>query len=449
LDPRWWSGGCGGIIPPSVLDRALGGLPPAREAIRPRPAGFGEMGLSVWWKTVLVVSLAVLLGRIILHPAAAEEPVPSSSRPQGDSVAASQPAGREQAIELRGVAPEALKGFAAARTELLQDGQATGYVDWSRKVLVALGRSQQRGNLRADALAAQRAAKLIALRNSLAAAAGVPIGPNGQVQGLRNGRIVLEGFVKDFEVKRTYSRKADGVTYWFAEVEIPLFGVQSLAARFYDDQLAAYKAMAGGAPRAAWSGGKDPRPDSGDVLVIDARGLGFEPTMFPQVVNSAGQVLLDMETCEKAVCVDRGPCAYGTAEGKLQEIQEQSRQREAWGMDLAAGPGGNIDGVEWWRLLAAQSVAKAETAPAASAPATQPGGQAKRFVFRASGVQEKKAVLVIAEQDSLKMLADPHAAGLAKEGKVLVVVDAAAAGLEGQAPRPDQPPQAGLAGRWK
>jgi hypothetical protein len=43
-------------------------------------------------------------------------------------------------------------------------------------------------------------------------------------------------------------------------------------------------------------------------------------------------------------------------------------------------------------------------------------------------------VLVISDAESLKMLADPHAAALAREGKVLIVVDAASGGTESSLP---------------
>ena len=46
-------------------------------------------------------------------------------------------------------------------------------------------------------------------------------------------------------------------------------------------------------------------------------------------------------------------------------------------------------------------------------------------------------MLVVSDKDSLKLLADPKAAGLVRNGRVLVVVDAAAAGMEGR--RPSRP----------
>jgi hypothetical protein len=50
------------------------------------------------------------------------------------------------------------------------------------------------------------------------------------------------------------------------------------------------------------------------------------------------------------------------------------------------------------------------------------------------GQGKDKAILVIGDKESLKLLSDPAAAHLAHNGRVLVVVDAAAAGLEGRMP---------------
>ena len=405
--------------------------------------------MPTWLKTIVLMSLTISLCLAAAVPAAAQD---ADDQPPAAPI-----------IDLPGVTQETLHGFQPARGELDKDGERTGYVDWSRKVVVAVGRTEQRGTSGGDALMAQRGAEMTALRNSLAAVAGVPIGASGRVDALRDGRIDLQGFVKDFKITRTYSRQAGDVTYWYAEVEIPLFGVKSLAGRLYDSELAAQKVLTRGAPRARWADGDDPQADSGDVLVIDARGLGFKPSVFPVVMDAAGQVVLDMQTCEKKLAVERGPCAYGTTELKLDELRGRSAL-PAWSRNaLAAGSGMNVDGVEWWKLALAQADAPSEPAgeaspaeagEATSAPSSQPAGDAasqpqaqtapaaRRFVYRAAATQDKnKAVLVIADEDSMKMLADPHVAGLAKSGKVLVVVDAAAAGLEGRAPLGEARPQ--------
>jgi aspartokinase len=87
-----------------------------------------------------------------------------------------------------------------------------------------------------------------------------------------------------------------------------------------------------------------------------------------------------------------------------------------------------IDAVVWWTVALAQegTDAASEPAPAptsgpssaaTSRPQTRPAASAKRFVYRASGTQEKnKAVLVIAEQESMKLLADPNVAKISVVG---------------------------------
>jgi len=100
---------------------------------------------------------------------------------------------------------------------------------------------------------------------------------------------------------------------------------------------------------------------------------------------------------------------------------------------------GGLRRVARGRLLLAQAgpaPAPPTTAPAASQPTPRPRQKARRRAVRAVRTGGKqKAVMVISNKDSAKLLADPKAAGLARQGRVLVVVDAAAGGMEGRRPR--------------
>ena len=343
-------------------------------------------------------------------------------------------------FDLPGVEVALLRPFKVFRAEVKKDKQLVGYIDWSAKKIIAVGRSLQAGGRPADALMAQRAAATIALRNALAPAVGVRIGINGRVDGLRTGTVVIQGLVKDFKVTWTHRRKIGGRTYWYAEVHVPMFGVKNVAGKLFDAQLQAHRLLARRWRRARWVAPARAEGIAGDVLVIDARGLGFNPSMYPLVLGG-GQILIDMETVPKPTAVNHGLCAYGTTElkfGKLQSLHPKPRAGAR--VELAAGPAAprqNVDGVGWDRMLLAQ--AAAATRPPATRPTTRPRRRPRRRAVRAIRATGKdKSVLVVADKDALKLLKDPAAAGLARGGRVLVVVDAAAAGVEGRLPaRPE------------
>ena len=364
--------------------------------------------------------------------------------------------GGAAAFDLPGVGVELLAPFRAFRSEVKEDGRLRGYIDWSGKKIISVGRSMQSGRGGANAAAARRAAGLIALRNVLAASAGVRIGINGRIDAIRNGTIALQGIVKDFKVTRTYSQIKDGKVYWIAEVHVPMFGVGSVAGKFYDAQWKAHTVLVAGMKRAAWAAPAKPAATEGDLLVIDARGLGFSPSMYPLLVDPDNEILIGMKTVTRDVAVQRGLCAYATTDLKIEALQSLGgpapSDRKLVDLAAAAGARGqNVDGIRWSTLLLAQAAEAADplqarpdssdqtaTAPAtspATQPTTRPRRKPRRFVVRATRTQGgEKAILVIDKQESLKLLKDPRAAGLARDGRVLVVVDAAAAGMEGRLP---------------
>jgi len=386
-------------------------------------------------KTVRLLALAgVALAAWVAGTGTGQAPPPA---------AATRPGPRASTrFDLPGVGATLLKPFEVFRPQVIQDKQLVGYIDWSAKKIVAVGRSVQAGAGPAAALLARRGAATIALRNATARSVGVRIGINGRIDALKNGTLVVQALVKDFKVTRTYSRRIGGRTWWYAEVHVPMFGIKGVAAKLFDDQLQAHRVLARQWRRPAWVAPAKAELITGDVLVIDARGLGYNASMYPLVLGG-GQILIDMETVPKATAVDHGLCAYGTTKlnfGELQSLYAAPPSR----VELAAGAAPawqNVDGIGLDRLLLAQAAAAPK--PPATGPATRattrPRRKSRRRAVRAIRATGKdKSVLVVADKDALKLLKDPAAAGLARGGRVLVVVDAAAAGVEGRLhPRPE------------
>ena len=292
-------------------------------------------------------------------------------------------------FELHGVDATVLKGLDVHRVVLVEDERTRAYVDWSRRTIVTLGRALQAGRRPVDALMARRAAGVIALRNALAMSAGVRIGPNGRVDGLRSGTATIQGILKNYKITRERSQERNGRLYWIAEVHVPMFGIQSVAAGVYEEQLVSHRQRIAARKRAVWV---DPAKDDqteGDVLVIDARGSGFTPCFYPLVVSEAGEVLIDVETVSKETAVGRGTCAY--ARTKLAYEKLEIRPAEA-------------------------------AAPATTQPHHAPGRHTVRALRAGKG---DTTTLVLSDEDARRLLADGHLSALVQSGRIVVIVDEA------------------------
>ena len=207
-----------------------------------------------------------------------------------------------------------------------------------------------------------------------------------------------------------------------------MFGFKSIGGRMYDAQLAAHKTLVAGWRRAAWVAPAKPDDTAGDLLVIDARGSGFRPSMYPVFVDADGRILMDMVTVGRNVAVNHGLCSYATTAMKFERLK-LSPPAGAPGPAGKAGP------------------TSVPTTHPATRPTTGPGKpptvyrrrRPRRYAVRATRSKGKdKAVLVVGNKEALQMLRDPRASHLARNGRVLVIVDAAAAGIEGRLPLPGE-----------
>ncbi len=348
-------------------------------------------------------------------------------------------------VKLAGVDARVLKGFdalEAATDAAVKDGQAG--VDWSARVVVATGTAPQLGSGGQSRLKAQHAAETIAKRNALAACLGVKIGPTGRIQGLKDGELILTGWLRDFEVGRFRSEQRNGRTWWTAEVRVPMHGASSLAAKFYDQQIRRHNRSVANRERLKWVAPAPLTETVGDVIIIDARGTGAEPAMYPLILAADGRVCCDMNTAGQTVAVQRGMVAYATTKLPFEKLstfqpvpapapRAQPRARRG----LAAGPAWEpmlVDGMSADQWLLAQA-----TRPASTQPTTQPTFTPRRRPRRKAvkairSDKTDKSVMVISTQDALDVTKSKDASSMVKSGRVLIVVDAAAGGMEGRLP---------------
>lgn len=176
-----------------------------------------------------------------------------------------------------------LIAFAIAHALFLaSSGRAEeGRVDWGRKVVTCKGSGAANlkdadGNPAVARIGAEKAAKLDALRNCLAALRGVQLDSGRTVGNALEGDTELrgrvEGLVRGFRVLGKPRYYSDGGAEM--DVEVPLEGSLSEAL------LPSSGALAGSEPT--------PQPGGPTSLVLDARGLKVVPALGPRVRDEGG-----------------------------------------------------------------------------------------------------------------------------------------------------------------
>lgn len=328
-----------------------------------------------------------------------------------------------------------------------------GEIDWARGYVQARGYGKARGRSPQDKQMARRAAELVAVRNAMAITMGIQVDEQGRLSGIRNGRHRIQGIVKGHETYLVDWQPNETPPRCKVKVRVPLWGIKGVGSIVYDDQR-----------RVATRRGRHltlvrQQVDvSETLLIIDARGTGIDPCMFPAVIDNTGRVIYDVSTIES---VGRRPCPVQYVETRM-SVEEL----EAWAelefdeSKLAHAGESGLTGSDLFMremfgnahdqegLPAFASFGPQEKGRAASQPTTKPADTSRRRKKRV--VQAVKAgakgdtKIVLTKDDAEKLATTPEGASLLRSGKVIVVVDSVAAGIQGRIDRPEDDPQLAL-----
>jgi hypothetical protein len=299
-----------------------------------------------------------------------------------------------------------------------------GRVDWTAGVILAEGRGIAEATSDQGQLMAKRAATLDAAANALAIAAGLNVDAHGRAGAVRNGRVLLEGVIKGHEVVETTWRPDLQPPEMRVVLRVPLWGVTSVSAVLYD----AYREHVSAAGLRRISLVTERVDVSDAVLVIDARGTGLQTALFPVVVNQAGEVLQDAGRLSGESAKQRPAARYVQSELSYEQLRS--------GLD-----GSPLDepGAARARLAAyAEPAPPPETQPAASQPASAPGEDSHRrakkhvTIKAAAAAGDQPARVVVTSEDAEKLRRSAEGASLLSAGQVVIVVDSAAAGIQGR-----------------
>ncbi|HZE89306.1 MAG TPA: hypothetical protein VE404_07155 [Verrucomicrobiae bacterium] len=302
-----------------------------------------------------------------------------------------------------------------------------GYVDWGRGIVGAWGRAVDRTGNPPDrenpALA--RAGEILGRRRMLEIIQKVRATAETRVGDRPDFVERMTGFVRGAQVVK--QRSGRGHSYDVL-LEAPLWGVEGVAFEIYGVMSPARAAAAGpasdgGPPAPPGASPADPAatPDAPTGIVIDARGTGLAPALFPRVVDDSGAVLSSPDTVDIQALRDMGMAAYETVPSSVSSFRDRIGDRPLW-VKASFAPGGPT------------SAPPAPPPPQSDAVAPRRGPRPYRIkAGGAAGSLKADIVLGRADADRLEAAGGKN---LLKDCRVVVLVDSPVGGVEGvQGPR--------------
>lgn len=256
-----------------------------------------------------------------------------------------------------------------------------GRIDWTAGVLVVEGRGRAKAGTAQQRLMAARAAEVVAARNAVAMACGIQIDDEGRVRGIRDGRIYVNGVVRQHEIVRGVWDTSTTPPEYRVEMHVPLWGVEGVASLFWRTRQV--QSRYGSTQRIALtqSGELDPQC----VVVVDARGLAVSECLFPAIADTDGRILYDLATLSIEVARSRPVARYV-------ELAEDADTKETGSM-----------------------------APASSAKSE--AERPNRMVVRAVGVRGTGHTdLAVRTADADRLARSPEAAAALRHARVLILI---------------------------
>jgi hypothetical protein len=310
--------------------------------------------------------------------------------------------------------------------------QKGGGIDWTTGELIVEGVGKLRGNRPGDRLGAQRAASLVAARNALAIANGIQIDARGRVENMRSGRISLDGVVKGQRVVDTTWDNTRNPVECHVKLRVPLWGLTGICTVFSDSQRRV--ALQQGGRRLQLANVHADVTES--VLIIDARGRKPDLCLFPVVRSADGAVLYDIATRTDPQTRSDPPVRYVETDiifEKLRASLDGPARTAVLGMQALSVHGSVLP-----MFLYGENPSSQPTTGPASQPTSRPGR--RRVVVKAAHPipGQANSQIVLTKEDAEKLRQSPEGASLLRNGKVIVVVDSAAAGIQGCRPHDDE-----------
>lgn len=188
-----------------------------------------------------------------------------------------------------------------------------GRINWGDGYLTATGTGKPTADDEQAAEAAKRAARVDAYAVALEMINGVNYDPDLGIGDVlkdkknQNTEYKIVGTVQGAEVIKTEKVGADFQT----TIQVPLWGLKGVSIAFND----LYSKMSAPPKQEKQPGGEEQpvgKPYTG--LIIDARGTGLKPAMFPVIVDESGAVIYAAGMVTPESIVRRGVAAYAVGD---------------------------------------------------------------------------------------------------------------------------------------
>jgi hypothetical protein len=261
-----------------------------------------------------------------------------------------------------------------------------GSVNWTEGTVTATGIGFPPDNVADPARAqimAERAGFAVALRNLLEVVKGIRVDSEMVVENfmLKSDVILtrVSGFVKGARMIRKKTNPDGSVE---VTIEAPLWGDAALLGILADEKkVGAEKINA------------VPSPEGYTELVVDARGLGVVPALFPTITDEGGRVIYSPEQVNPEDAAKSGMVRYAAAKRKVGHHPSQDRKPDF--------------------LLIQEG--------------------RKPLKLKALGKDSKNAVnLMISADDAKKIRESDKMADFLRRGRVMIVIDFLIGGSEGR-----------------
>lgn len=331
------------------------------------------------------------------------------------------------------------EAFLPAGLKACVQGVQGGHVDWTCGHVIAEGRGQAPGRTDKDKFMARRAAEVVAARNALAIAAGLRIDDEGGFADIEDAEIQIQGIIRGHETISIDWRPQNQPPECIVKIKVPLWGLKSVASVIYANQQ--QEMLKSGRRRLTLAPSRD--DDSDEVLVIDARGLGIRPCLFPVVSQADGAVLYDVCTVSEEACArvsppvryaeQARPHRASAAQGRWRPLARQGGAHNAQHVDVVLGTAARQGRLVVLQALDDDNREKTVTSQPTTNPTTSPATETRRrrVVKAVKAAGKNKTEIVLTKEDAEKLRKDPQGAALLRGGRVVVVVDSVAAGVEG------------------
>jgi hypothetical protein len=303
-----------------------------------------------------------------------------------------------------------------------QETVADGMIDWGAGDLVAVGYGEDPQTDNQGRLLAERAATIDAARNALLLAEGIRLDADGRVVDIRDAHVHLEGVIQGHKlIDREFTPLENGAGIGCrVKLQVPLYGARSVLSTVAGQALRRRDP----ADTRRWNMPRGRADVEDSVLIIDARGIGACACLYPAVRDRSGMILCDCRMVASDVARQRGMARYVVSEASFEELGTTGA---SWSGPLPDLPR---------TVLCCWQPKPAGEPQGTSRPATRRAP--RRLVLRAEQATGKNQTqLVLTPADAAKLRDSEQGAELLRQGKVVIVMDAPAAGAQGRRPTPE------------